>query len=188
MKKNTAAWASDLARSQLEIPLPRRWAHTQGVAHQARTLAPLLGENADLLEAAAWLHDIGYAPGLISTGFHPLDGARYLRQIHDTHEQLSRLVAHHSCALVEAHERGLAHDLIQEFGSEPPSLSVPLTYCDMTTGPGGDRLSVEERISEVLARYGNGHIVAKAIQVAHPTLVGSVQVVHQSLLISQRTA
>jgi hypothetical protein len=29
-----------------------------------------------LPEAAAWLHDIGYAPGLAVTGLHALDGAR----------------------------------------------------------------------------------------------------------------
>jgi hypothetical protein len=29
---------------------------------------------------AAWLHDIGYAPELAVTGFHPLDGARFLRR------------------------------------------------------------------------------------------------------------
>lgn len=62
MKKNTALWARDLARKHLETPLPRRWAHTQGVARQARTLAPILGDQADLLEAAAWLHDVGYTP------------------------------------------------------------------------------------------------------------------------------
>ena len=32
-----------------------------------------------MLEAAAWLPDIGYAPGLAVTGLHALDGARYLR-------------------------------------------------------------------------------------------------------------
>ncbi len=31
------------------------------------------------LVAAAYLHDIGYAPELAITGFHPLDGARHLR-------------------------------------------------------------------------------------------------------------
>ena len=44
----------------------RTWAHVQGVADRARSLAPVLGADADLLEAAAWLHDIGYAPGLVS--------------------------------------------------------------------------------------------------------------------------
>ena len=39
----------------------------------------MLGADADLIEAAAWLHDIGYALGLATTGLHQLDGARYLR-------------------------------------------------------------------------------------------------------------
>jgi hypothetical protein len=30
----------------------------------------VLGADADLLEVAAWLHDIGYAPGLADTGLH----------------------------------------------------------------------------------------------------------------------
>ena len=59
-----ASWAEQLARALLQEPLPRRWAHVQGVAARARSLAPVLGADADLLEAAAWLHDIGYAPGL----------------------------------------------------------------------------------------------------------------------------
>ena len=75
-----ASWAHQLARALLQDSLPRRWAHVQGVAARARSLAPVLGENADLLQAAAWLHDIGYAPGLATTGLHQLDGARYLRE------------------------------------------------------------------------------------------------------------
>ena len=51
--------------------------HVQGVAARAGNLASVLGADADLLEAAAWLHDIGYAPGLAVTGLHALDGARY---------------------------------------------------------------------------------------------------------------
>ena len=31
-----------------------------------------------MTQAAAWLHDIGYATGLVSSGLHPLGGARYL--------------------------------------------------------------------------------------------------------------
>jgi HD superfamily phosphodiesterase len=57
-----ASWAQQLARAPLQKPLPRRWAHVQGVAAQAHGLAPVLGADADLLEAAAWLHDVGYAP------------------------------------------------------------------------------------------------------------------------------
>ncbi|WP_344016488.1 HD domain-containing protein, partial [Streptomyces thermospinosisporus] len=65
-------WAYGLAGELLRTSLPRRWAHTQGVAARAQVLAPLVGGNAHVLEAAAVLHDIGYAPALAHTGFHPL--------------------------------------------------------------------------------------------------------------------
>jgi len=96
-----AHWAAEVARKFLEVPLSRRWAHVQGVAAQARSLAPILGGDADLLEAAAWLHDIGYSPKLADTGFHPLDGARYLRDVEHADPMLCRLVANHSCAIIE---------------------------------------------------------------------------------------
>ena len=57
-----------------------------------------------LLVAAAWLHDIGYAPTLAATVFHPLDGARHLRAL--GHERLARLVAYHSSARWEAEALG----------------------------------------------------------------------------------
>jgi putative nucleotidyltransferase with HDIG domain len=89
------SWAQHLAQALLEEHLPRRWAHVQGVAAQARSLAPVLGADADLLEAAAWLHDIGYSPGLTATGLHSLDGARHLRDVQHAGTMLCRLVAHH---------------------------------------------------------------------------------------------
>src|SRR5215470_7131673 len=92
-----ASWAEPLAQALLQEALPRRWAHSQGVAARARGLAPVLGADADLIEAAAWLHDIGYAPGLALTGLHQLDGARYLRDAAHADALLCRLVAHHSC-------------------------------------------------------------------------------------------
>ena len=102
-----ASWAGQLASVLLQESLPRRWAHVQGVAARARSLAPVLGADADLLEAAAWLHDIGYAQGLATTGLHALDGARYLRDTRHAGTMLCRLVAHHTCAIIEAEERGL---------------------------------------------------------------------------------
>ena len=74
-----ASWAEHLSQALLQETLPRRWAHVQGVAARARSLAAVLGADADLVEAAAWLHDIGYASGLTATSLHALDGARYLR-------------------------------------------------------------------------------------------------------------
>ena len=125
-----ASWAQQLARALLREPLPRRWADVQGVAARARGLAPVLGADADLIEAAAWLHDIGCAPGLATTGLHQLDGARYLRDARHPDAVLCRLVAHHSCAIIEAGERGLAHVLSSEFDPAPYVLASVLTCCD----------------------------------------------------------
>ena len=127
-RMNTLApWAEQLSQALLQELLPRRWAHVQGVATRARSLAPILGADADLLEAAAWLHDIGYTPGLAATGLHALDGARYLRDAQQADAMVCGLVAHHSCAIVEAGERGLADVLSLEFEPAPRFLSSVLT-------------------------------------------------------------
>lgn len=95
-------WAYSLSESMLAEPLPRRWSHSLGVAGRARELKPILGPDADLMEAAAVLHDVGYSPSIATTGFHPLDGARFLRNQENVDERVVRLVAHHSFALLEA--------------------------------------------------------------------------------------
>jgi hypothetical protein len=176
-----AKWAEDTAQRVLQNELPRRWAHTQGVALKARRLAPVLGAHAEPVEAACWLHDIGYAPSLHDTGFHPLDGARYLRDVARADAPLCRLVAHHSCALIEATERGLGADLVREFQPPPPDLADVLTFCDMTTGPDGQDRTVRKRIAEVRQRYGPGNIVSQAIVRSTPELIAAVDRVQGNL-------
>jgi HD superfamily phosphodiesterase len=144
-----ASRPQQLARSLLQEALPGRWAHVRGVAARARRLAPVLGPDADLLEAAAWLHDIGYVPGLAVTGLHAPDGARYLRGARRADALLCRLVAHHSCAIIEDGERGLVDVLSYEFEPAPYALSSMLTYCDMTTGPDGEIVPVGQRLAEI---------------------------------------
>ena len=173
-----ASWAEDLAQALLQAPLPRRWAHVQGVAARARSLPPVLGADADLLHAAAWLHDIGYAPGLAVTGLHALDGARHLRDAHQADAMLCRLVAHHSCAIVEAGERGLADVLALEFEPAPYVLSSVLTCCDMTTSPDGELVPVEGRLAEIHQRYGSGHLVSRSMRRATPMILRAVDQVH----------
>lgn len=165
--------ASELARSLLAGSLPRRWGHTQGVARRARELAALVGADAGLLEAAAWLHDIGYAPGLVETGFHPLDGARYLRARAVSDRRLLTLVAHHSCAVVEAEVRGILSALLEEFPldeGDVGDLLESLTYCDMTTDPQGRGTQVGARVAEILQRYQPEDPVHRAIASARPGL------------------
>lgn len=86
------------------------------------------------------------------TGFHPLDGACYLRDAR-ADDMLCRLVAYHSCAIIEARERGLAADLAAEFGRPRRDLEEALIYCDMTGGRDGSVTTVDERLAESLVRY-----------------------------------
>ena len=174
-----ASWAEHLARALLQAPLPRRWTHVQGVAARARSLAPVLGDDAGLLEAAAWLHDIGYAPGLAVTCLHALDGARYLRDAQHAGTMLCRLVAHHSCAIIEADERGLAGILQLESEPAPDVLSSALTFCDMTTSPDGELVPAEQRLAEIQHRYGAGHLVSRAVQRATPMILSAVEQVQE---------
>ncbi len=173
-----ASWAQELARALLQEPLPRRWAHVQGVANRARSLAPVLGADADLLEAAAWVHDIGYTPGLATTGLHQLDGARYLRDAQHADAMLCRLVAHHSCAIIEAGERGLADILSSEFDPAPDVLASVLTCCDMTTSPDGELVPAGRRLAEIHDRYGPGHLVSRSMRRATPMILRAVEQVH----------
>jgi HD domain len=133
-----------------------------------------------LLEAAAWLHDIGYLPELTTTGLHGLDGARYLRDVHNAEPMLCRLVAHHSCAVIEAEERGLADVLCREFDPAPRPLAGGLTFCDMTTSPDGEQVHVHRRLAEIHDRYGSGHLVSRSICRATPLILEAVGHVYAS--------
>ncbi|WP_308495171.1 HD domain-containing protein [Micromonospora purpureochromogenes] len=175
---NGAERAAQVAERQLAAVLPRRWRHVRAVAAKAQGLAHLaLTGDSDLLIAAAWLHDIGYAPGVVRTGFHALDGARWLlRQGYEP--RLAGLVANHSCASYEAAERGLADVLAAEFPLEVSPTSDALWYADMTTGPDGQDLSVEERLAEIRRRYGPDDLVTRFWSKAEAPLLIAVRRVH----------
>lgn len=175
------AWARDLAERLLAEALPRRWSHTRGVAGTAESVAHIVGGDADRLVCAAWLHDLGYAPQLAGSGFHPLDGARYLRDVARAEERLCRLVAHHSYASIEARLRGLSDVLAAEFPPVAGLVADALTYCDMTTSPDGEPVEVDARLAEVVARYGEGDPVTEAIELARPQIDRSVRAVRTLL-------
>jgi putative nucleotidyltransferase with HDIG domain len=156
---NRVAWALELASEKLAGVLPRRWAHVQGVSRRARSVAPLFSvDDGELLVSAALLHDIGYAPDLVDTGLHPLDGARYLRSA-GCPDRLVNLVAHHSCATVEAELRGLSDELA-EFEDERTALRDALWWADMTTTPDGGETTAVERVAEIQTRYGPDDLVS----------------------------
>lgn len=167
----TFDWAVDLA-AQLLTPLGNRWLHVRGVGERARAVAALFnGENRDDLIAAAYLHDIGYAPSLAVTGFHPLDGASYLRSL--GYERLASLVAYHSEAGFEAALRGYATEL-SAFPRERSAVGDALTYCDQLTNSIGEPVSLRERHADIRARYDADSVVAQACHQALPYLALAV--------------
>ena len=171
-----------------------RWLHglNNSPRHSFRCRSPAAGRTSRALPHghAAWhlfsaLTPISWKPphGCTTSATRPtlprracpaLDGARYLRDVQDADAMLRRLVAHHSCAGIEAEERGLSDVLTLEFEPAPHILSRVLTFCDMTTGPDGELVPVERRLAQIHHRYGSGHLVSRSIQRATPMILRAV--------------
>ena len=165
-------WAEQTARELLADALPRRWTHVRGVAARAGRLA-LAVEDGEVLQAAAWLHDIGYAPGLVSSGFHPLDGARHLA-VESAPRRVVDLVVMHSAAAKEAEALGLGEQLA-EFHDERTLVRDLLRYADMTVRPDGQSMNFEERMDDVRARYPIDHYVIRALNVGMVERRGAIR-------------
>lgn len=161
--------AEQISARLLAEVLPQRWQHVRAVGERATAISPFVGDVDGALVAAAWLHDIGYAPELSVTGFHPLDGARHLESI-GAPRRIVCLVAHHTCARIEAHLRGLDAEL-GRFDDELSTVRDALWYCDITTSPGGKRVKPMRRIREIKRHYGPGNLVSRAISAATPELL-----------------
>jgi hypothetical protein len=165
--------------------LDSRLDHSAGVArHIDRPASMVEPEWRSALNDAAWLHDIGYSPELTRTGFHPLDGARWLRD-HHWPDATCRLVAWHTEPLEEARLYGLDEDLAAEFVPPPPLASAALAWADLTTSPTGERWDAERRFADILDRYPPGSNVHEATQAALPSLRAAVRTI-ENLLGDQR--
>ncbi|MET9230000.1 three-helix bundle dimerization domain-containing protein [Lentzea sp. NPDC003310] len=175
-----SSWARNTARRLLATELPRRWAHTAGVARRAEHVARVLPEkDRELLVAAAWVHDIGYAAELADTGLHPLDGARYLRRA-GVPDRICGLVAHHSGAAAVASLIGLADEL-GEFPDQRGRLRDALWYCDMSTGPDGQPTTVQGRLAEIRQRRGPEDPVVRALAINGDERLAAVRRTHRLL-------
>lgn len=173
-----SVWA-EREGERLLAPLGRRWRHSQAVAERAQVVAGVMAaDDADVLVAAAYLHDVGYAPSLALLGFHPVDGAAWLAG--QGHDRLAGLVAHHSGSKYEAEFRGLS-DQMAFFPDEKGVITAALAYCDMTTGPDGQPMTPEERLADVEVRHGSDSPVVLGLRRAWPELMAAVATVEQRL-------
>ena len=86
----------------------------------------------------------------------PLDGARYLRDVQAADPVLCALIAHHTGAVVEAEERGLATDLAEFGGTGSARLAAECSDGSRYDHwPDGVAVS-PTRIGEILLRYSQG--------------------------------
>lgn len=168
--------AKELAHELLR-DVGTRWVHTCAVVDRAGVAARSLPTPAaaTTLLVAAWLHDVGYAPRLRDTGFHPLDGARRLTT-DGWPPEVARLVAHHSAARYVADVRGLRNPMFAY--DDPSGYSGPvadaLTWADQTTGPSGQLLDVRVRLDEMLRRHGPDSPNARCHHVRAPAILSAV--------------
>jgi hypothetical protein len=109
----------------------------------------------------------------VDTGLHALDGARWLRRA-GFDERVTVLVTYHSCARIEADERGLRDDLVAEFAREQSPKADLLLYCDMTTGPDGQDMDLRERLAEIRRRYGSRDVVTVFVDRAAGEILAAV--------------
>ena len=126
--------------------------HSLAVARKA-------GESSrdrEILFFAGLFHDIGKSEELQATSFHPLDGARYMMRIGEIH--LAPLVARHTGADREAKILGIS---LAPWDTLSKSREIRLTpyqqtldWADLTTAPDGSDVTYEERLLDVMERYG----------------------------------
>jgi|SRR5580765_3637002 len=173
MDAMSEAGARALASQLLAEELSRRWRHVQAVAAESARLCSVVRLDPAVVVRAAWLHDIGYAAEVANTRFHPLDGARYLRA-HGWDDEVCRLVAHHTAAATQVPTRELGDQLRTEFAEVDGLARDVLWTADATTGPNGERFTLDERISEIATRYGDEHPVTLAMIASRSALAAAI--------------
>lgn len=132
---------------------------------------------------AATLHDIGY--GHEHLEFHPLDGASFLAELGFS-DIICHLVAHHSASTYEAEMRGIPLDTYRQFDVDRDDLGpahAAVWWADLTTGPQGQVMTVEERLDDIVERHGPESVVTRSalsikdlLLAAGQSPLGSIQV------------
>ncbi|MGO4363337.1 HD domain-containing protein [Terrabacter sp. RAF57] len=163
--------ARELAARHL-AELGSRWAHVQAVGRLADSLAAS-GKVSRDVAMAAWLHDLGYAPALVRTRFHPLDGAVFLQEI-SAPANVVALVAHHTGAEYEATQRGLSQALAT-LPKPDPMDAESLLLLDLVIGPDGSPTTPSSRLREVLERYPTDDPVHRAVAASTSTLLAGAE-------------
>lgn len=149
-----------------------RYRHILGVVRLMENLLPSLPIPDDwkpMLIQACYLHDIGYSPKLQRYGFHPLDGAIFAAQ-QQFAQPIVAAVLFHSCAY-EAVKEERNPEMLTIYEKHDSLLTDQdrcfiqlVTYCDIQTSPTGETITFQERLDEIITRYGLDHPVSQMMQ------------------------
>jgi len=145
---------------------PKRVAHVLEISRRVRETAEKLGlrgAQLELAECAALLHDIGYWEPIAKTGFHPIDGARFLEEHQEP--ELAAYIIGHSCSPEEGELSGFPG-----IRQDPSLIAKLITYWDVQVKQGGEVVSYSERFADIISRYGEACIVGKANVLAKPRI------------------
>jgi len=185
MRVSPALISPSVAAERLAMRLlhddPMRLAHVRSAALAAADLTRVLKHPyaADIV-AAAWLHDIGYSPGIDRTGFHPLDGALYLAG-QGWPDRIVMLVAHHSYAALMAPYFSVDH-LLSLIDHVPGTAEDVLAYADLIAGHDGTGNTPQQRIEEMRNRHDATQNVPLEIrEIRYKLLTAAADKVHTDL-------
>jgi hypothetical protein len=90
-------------------------------------------------------------------------GRHASRQESRTRQPRSRHRSRSAAATRRVRDPGL-----KEFPFDNSLLQRGLTYCDVTTAPGGEPTNARDRVAEIVERYGADHVVARAALIGLP--------------------
>ncbi|MBA4603287.1 HD domain-containing protein [Thermoactinomyces mirandus] len=147
-----------------------RYQHILGVADRMKQLLEQITVNETdkrLLIQAAYLHDIGYSDRLNKHHFHPLDGAIFAQQMNFPKPVIAAVLFHSGAyESVKETRNDLfpTYSLNDDLLDKTDHLFIDLvTYCDLHTSPLGKEIPFEERIQDIVDRYGEHHEVSQSM-------------------------
>jgi putative nucleotidyltransferase with HDIG domain len=138
----------------MESGLKDRYKHTISVSLVMKDKASEIGLDPHIAQCIGLLHDIGYTYRIKTTGFHALDGYNHLLNID---KKTAERIALHTSTPEEAELRNIAIPKIKQ-----DIYAVLLSYADARVMVNGKVVSFDERLEDIINRYGEEHIVSIA--------------------------
>lgn len=142
---------------------PHRAAHLRRAYAEACRLpmTALTLEERRTVRLAALVHDVGRAVDPTDGLPHAISGALLIEVA--GLPIVAAAVAHHSGALLDLAERGLPEGLLSPWPRDERLASV-LTYLDAISGAMGQVVTVEARLADIVARYGEASRQVRAFR------------------------